>query len=214
MQAKSLNTYRKARAYYESNPATLSPRSPFTLKKSVLAGGLFLMAIGGLAAPALGAAPVVDPGIYGAAAGAWTFYNEAKKYLMSGDIDLNSATFRMGLYTSASNFATATLSRHDQATNEIADGNGYSTSGKALTGVTWTAGASASEMRFDCTAVIWTATGGNIANIKAAVIFIEGASAGARKLLCYSQLSTAQFTLTTGNTLTITPSANGIFELN
>lgn len=214
MNPQALNTYRKARAYYESNPAPLSPRSPLTLKKSILAGGLFLMAIGGLAAPALGAAPAVDPGVYGAAVGAWTFYNEAKKYLMSGDIDLNSNTFRIGLYTSASNFATATLSRLDQVTNEVTEANGYSSSGKALTGVTWTAGASASEMRFDCTAVIWTATGGSISNIKAAVIFIEGASAGARKLLCYSQLSTAQFTVTIGNTLTITPSANGIFELN
>jgi hypothetical protein len=147
------------------------------------------------------------------AAGAFTFYNEAKKYLMSGDIDLNSATFRMGLYTSASNAATATISRHSEVTSEVTEANGYSSSGKALT-VTWTAGASASEYRFDATAVIWTATGGNIANAKFAVIWIEGASAGARKLLCYSQLSTSQFTVTTGNTLTVTPSANGIFELN
>lgn len=148
------------------------------------------------------------------AAGAWTFYNEAKKYIMQGDIDLNSSTLRMALYTSASNFATATLSRHDQVTNEVSEGNGYSSSGKALASVTWTAGASASEMRLNAAALVWTATGGSLANIKAAVIFIEGASAGARKLLCYSQLSTSQFTVTTGNTLTITPSANGIFELN
>ncbi len=147
------------------------------------------------------------------AAGAWVIYNEAKKYLMQGDIDLNAATIRMGLYTSASNAATATLSRHSEVTNEVSEANGYSSSGKALT-YTWTAGASASEYRFDATAIIWTATGGNIANVKFAVIFQEGASAGARKLLAYSQLSTSQFTITTGNTLTITPSANGIFELN
>lgn len=147
------------------------------------------------------------------AAGAWSFYNEAKKYLMSADIDLNGSTFRMGLYTSASNAATATLSVHSEVTNEVSEANGYSSSGKAIT-ATWSAGASASEYRFDATALIWTATGGNIANVKFAVIWIQGASAGARKLLCYSQLSTSQFTVTTGNTLTITPSANGIFELN
>lgn len=148
------------------------------------------------------------------AASAWAFYNEAKKYIGSGDIDLNGSTFRMGLYTSASNAATATLSRHSEVTNELTEANGYSSSGKALAAVTWTVGASTSEYRFDCTALIWTATGGNLANIKFAVIFIEGASAGARKLLCYSQLSSSQFTVTTGNTLTITPSANGIFEMN
>lgn len=146
------------------------------------------------------------------AVGAWTFYNEAKKYLGNGDLQMDGQ-FRIGLYTSASNAATATLSIVSEVTNEIADGNGYSTSGKALT-ETWGTGASASEFRFDATAVIWTATGGNIANIKFAVIWASGASAGARKLVCYSQLSTSQFTVTTGNTLTITPSANGIFELN
>jgi hypothetical protein len=147
------------------------------------------------------------------AAGAWVIYNEAKKYLLQGDIDLNAATIRLGLYTSASNAATATLSRHDQVTNEVTESNGYSSSGKALT-YTWLTGASASEYRFDGTAIIWTATGGSIANIKYAVLFQEGASAGARKLIAYSQLSTAQFTVTIGNTLTLLTPANGIFELN
>jgi hypothetical protein len=146
------------------------------------------------------------------AVGAWVIYNEFKKYLGTGAVPL-SGQFRIGLYTSASNAGTATLSIVSEISGEIADGNGYSTSGKALT-ETWATGASASEFRFDATAVIWTASGGNIANVKYAVIWASGASAGARKLVCYSQLSTSQFTVTTGNTLTITPSANGIFELN
>lgn len=146
------------------------------------------------------------------AAGAWTFYNEFKKYLGSASVNL-SGQFRIQLHTSASNAATATLSIISEVTNEVSEANGYSSSGKALT-ETWATGASASEFRFDATAVIWTATGGNISNIKFAVVWASGASAGARKLVCYSQLSTSQFTVTTGNTLTITPSANGIFELN
>jgi hypothetical protein len=146
------------------------------------------------------------------AVGAWVIYNEFKKYLGTGAVPL-SGQFRIGLYTSASNAGTATLSIVSEVSGEIADGNGYSTSGKALT-ETWATGASAGEFRFDATAVIWTASGGNIANVKYAVIWASGASAAARKLVCYSQLSTAQFTVTTGNTLTITPSANGIFELN
>lgn len=146
------------------------------------------------------------------AVGAWVIYNEAKKYLGTASLNM-SGQFRIGLYTSASNAATATLSTLSELTNEVTEANGYSSSGKALT-ETWGTGASASEFRFDATAVIWTATGGNIANIKFAVIWASGASAGARKLVCYSQLSTAQFTVTTGNTLTITPSASGIFELN
>lgn len=146
------------------------------------------------------------------AVGAWTFYNEFKKYLGSAGVNL-SGQFRISLYTSASNAATATLSVISEVNNEVSEANGYSSSGKALT-ETWATGASASEFRFDATAVIWTASGGNIANIKFAVIWASGASAGARKLVCYSQLSTSQFTVTQNNTLTITPSANGIFELN
>lgn len=146
------------------------------------------------------------------AAGAFIFYSEAKKYLLTAGINM-SGQFRIALYTSASNAATATLSIVSEVTNEVTEANGYSGSGKALV-ETFATGASASEFRFDATAVIWTATGGNITNVKFAVVWASGASAGARKLLCYSQLSTSQFTITTGNTLTITPSASGIFEIN
>ena len=56
--------------------------------------------------------------------------------------------------------------------------------------------------------VVWTATGGDVDNVKFAIIYQSGG-----KLVCYSKLSTSQFNLTQDNTLTVTPSANGIFEL-
>jgi divalent metal cation (Fe/Co/Zn/Cd) transporter len=145
------------------------------------------------------------------AAGAWTFYNAAKKHLMDGTIDLDTATFRMSLFTSASNCATLTLSTYAGITGgtEVTEANGYSSSGKVLTSVTWGVGASASEYRWNAAALVWTASGGSISNIKYAVIWQAGGL-----LLCFSQLSSAQFSVTSGNTLTITPSANGIFELN
>lgn len=148
------------------------------------------------------------------AAGTWTFYNEAKKYIGAGIIDLDTNNFRMSLFVSASDYATVTQSVISELSGEVTEANGYSSSGKALAAVTWATGASASEFRFDATATIWTATGGTIPNVRAAVIWMSGASAGGRKLLCYATLSTGQFTVGTGNTLTITPSANGIFELN
>jgi len=147
------------------------------------------------------------------AAGAWTFYNIAKKKLMDGTFDLDTNTFRMSLYTSASNAATLTLSTRTSVTTEVTEANGYSSSGKPLASVTWATGASATEFRWNCAAIVWTAAGGSIANVKFAVIW-GNSGAAADKLLCFSQLSTAQFTITSGNTLTITPSANGIFELN
>lgn len=143
------------------------------------------------------------------AAGAWTFYNAAKKHLMDGTIDLDGATpFKMSLHTSASNAAITTLSTIAAINNQVANANGYVTGGATLAAVTWGTGASATEYRFDSTAVVWTAAGGAISAVKYAVIS-QGTLA-----LCFSQLSTVQFSVTSGNSLTVTPSANGYFELN
>ena len=147
------------------------------------------------------------------AVGAWTFYNRFKKNLGAGAINLSGGNFRIALYTSASNAATLTLSTIQSVTGEVTEANGYSSSGKPLASKTWTSGASAGQWRFNAAATVWTGTGGTIANIKFAVIWASGAAAGNRKLICFSQLSTGQFSLTINNTLTITPAATGIFNL-
>jgi hypothetical protein len=147
------------------------------------------------------------------AAQAWKLYNLAKKKIGNATINLASANFRILLVTSASNFATKTLILAGSLTNEIADGNGYSTSGKALSGRVWTAGASAQQYKFDVDDPVWTATGGAISNIKAAVILTSGASAGARHLLAYASLTSTQFTLSSGNTLTLQMNSSGVFTM-
>lgn len=149
------------------------------------------------------------------AASAWTFFNSFKQKLGDGTIDLDTDVFRIGLYTSASNITLATLSTRGSVTNEVAVAGGYAAGGRTLSAVTWGAGASAGVRRFDCTAKIFTASGANISAIRFALIYdnSKGASAGLRPLVCKAALTTAQFSLSTGNTLTITPSANGIFEL-
>ena len=136
-------------------------------------------------------------------------YNQAKKYLMDGTLDIDNVPWRMALFTSASNAPSVTLSAYNQITGEVAEGNGYSSSGKALPGVSWGIGASAGEMKFTCSPFFWSANAGDIVNAKHAVIFdpVSG------KTLCTSQLSGAQFTVTAGNRLTITPAATGIFYL-
>lgn len=150
------------------------------------------------------------------AAGAWTFYNKAKRNIGTGSLVLTTAAtqFRMTLHTSASNAATATLSTYGSVTNQVANGNGYTTSGKAFNN-TWTAGASAGQYRFNSTAagVFWSATGGTIPNVKFAVIWTSAATAVNKKLLVFSQLSTSQFTISSGNRLTISPAATGIFNM-
>jgi hypothetical protein len=147
------------------------------------------------------------------AAQAWKLYNLAKKKIGNSTLNLAATVFRISLVTSASNFATLTLGTFASLTSEIADGNGYSTSGKALTGEIWTVGASAKQYKFDVDDPIWTATGGNIANIKGAVIWLSAASAGGRHLLAHASLTSSQFTLSSGNTLTVQMNASGVFTV-
>jgi hypothetical protein len=147
------------------------------------------------------------------AAQAWQVYNKAKKSIGNATLSLAATTYRISLVTSASNFHTFTISTFASLTGEIADGNGYSTSGKAMTSEVWTVGASAKQYKFDADDVVWTGTGGAINNIKAAVIWISGASTLARKLLCHASLTSAQFNLSIGNTLTIQMASTGIITL-
>ena len=142
------------------------------------------------------------------AATAFKLYNEAKKYIGSADLDLNGATFKLKLCTSASNAETLTLSTLASVTGEISATGGYAANGKALASVTWTAGANASTFAFDAADVIFTASGATLNNIKYAVIGISGG-----KALCWSKLTATQFQLATGNTLTVAFNASGIFTL-
>jgi hypothetical protein len=147
------------------------------------------------------------------AAGAWTVYNEAKKYIGNATLSLAATVFRMTLHTSASNANTATLSVYNELDNQVTEANGYSSSGKAMTSEVWTVGASAGQYKFDADDVFWSANGGTIPNVKFAVIWLSAAASSGRKLLCRSQLSTSQFTISTGNRMTIQMNASGILTL-
>jgi hypothetical protein len=146
------------------------------------------------------------------AAGTWKVFNRAKKYIGNGVHNLSSSAFRITLHTSASNLKSSgsalPLTAYSQLTNEVASGNGYSSSGKALGTVRWTTGASAKQIKFYPSAnPIWTGTAGTIPNIKYAVI-----SQGTR-LLCYVTLTSSQFTLAMNSTFTIQFAAGGCLTL-
>jgi hypothetical protein len=150
------------------------------------------------------------------AASAWQLYNSAKKYIGNGTITLGAGVFKMLLATSASNASTFTLTAYSQITNEISATGGYTTGGKNLVPATayWTVGASAKQMKFTMSTVglAFTASGASLTNIKYAILRNStGATAG--RLLCFCQLSSSQFTVTSPNTLTVLPAATGIFTL-
>jgi hypothetical protein len=142
------------------------------------------------------------------AASAFLIYNEAKKYIGNGTIVLGTAAFKLKLTTSASNASTFTLSTFASVDNEIAATGGYVANGLALQSMVWTVGASAKQYKFDAADLVFTASGASLTNVKFGVIGVSGG-----KALCWSKLSTSQFTVTSGNTLTIQFNASGIFTL-
>ena len=150
------------------------------------------------------------------AASAWQLYNEAKKYIGNGTITLGAGVFKMVLAKAASNASTFTLSAYSEITNEIAAAGGYVTGGRNLVPATaqWTVGASAKQMKFTMSSVglAFTASGASLVDIKYAILR-NSTGSGAGRLLCWCQLSSSNFTVSSPNTLTVLPAATGIFTL-
>jgi len=143
------------------------------------------------------------------AASAWEFYNNFKYALGNGQIDLTGTgtSFKMRLFKSSSNAATATLVTAGQLTNEV-DSSAYPTKGNALT-VNWSVKSTTSTYSWTFTTVVFTASGTAINNVKYAVIATQTASI----LICWSQLTTAEFNIALGNELVLEPNPVA-FELN
>jgi hypothetical protein len=100
--------------------------------------------------------------------------------------------------------------------SEITAQGGYAANGRNIGPATgkWTVGASTKQMKFTYTTagLVFTANGANLNNIRYAVIR-NSTGAGAGKVICFCTLSTAAFTITSPNTLTISPAATGVFTM-
>lgn len=147
------------------------------------------------------------------AATAWAFWNEAKRRICNGEINLSAGPFRLALYSSAASGSinTVGLTIQSEIGTEVSGGT-YPAGGLTLAGVSWGAGASAGQQKFDATDPIFTASGSAMSNVRFGVI-VRSIGATSGYLLCWSALSTAQFDVTAGNTLTVQMNANGIFTL-
>ncbi|WP_144971958.1 hypothetical protein [Mycobacteroides abscessus] len=128
-------------------------------------------------------------------AGTWTFPNGARTNLLNGTFDIDSNTWRVALVTSSSNIGSSTTTWAG-VTNEVAQANGYTTGGVA---VTLTLSGTTSVTASFSTNPTWTASGGSI-TARWAVLYELGG-----KVLCYVLLDNtpADVTTTNGNSLTI-----------
>lgn len=128
-------------------------------------------------------------------AGTWTFPNGARTNLLNGTFDIDSDTWRVALVTSLSNIGSSTTTWAG-VTNEVAQANGYTTGGVA---VTLTLSGTTSVTASFSTNPTWTASGGSI-TARWAVLYELGGN-----VLCYVLLdnTSADVTTTNGNSLTI-----------
>lgn len=140
------------------------------------------------------------------AAGAWTATNNTRTYMQSGTFQIGTTSFKIALFQSTSNIG-ATSTTYAGLTNEVANANGYTTGGIAVTcsntGTTTTTLDIASNP-------VWTASGGSIV-ARYAVLYGVGGSVYAYFLL---DSTPADVTVTTGNTLTLQINGTGIQSLS
>jgi hypothetical protein len=145
------------------------------------------------------------------AASAWTIFDQAKHYIGDGTIPLSGSTFRLSLHrTSASANLVGDITIFSSVGDQCS-GGGYVA--LTLADIAWTAGASAGQQKFDCTDPVFTASASTLSAVRYAVIRKSAGATTSGILLCFAALSTSQFNVSTGNTLTIQMNAAGIFTL-
>lgn len=110
-------------------------------------------------------------------------YNSAKKYLINGAIDLDTDTIKALLVTSS---YTPNMDSHDfrdDVSNEVSNGNGYTTGGAALSNKSVTQDNTNDRAAFDADDVVWsTAT----ITARGAVLYkSRGGASSADELICY-----------------------------
>lgn len=89
-----------------------------------------------------------------------SLYNHTAKLFAEGSNAIASKTFKVKLFTAATFNATHTTETAAGGT-EVANGNGYTTGGATLSGVTVTT-VTTNDAMFDANDATWTASGGTI----------------------------------------------------
>lgn len=152
------------------------------------------------------------------AANAWKIYGKAKRHIGRGEITLHTGVFKMSLHRNSASTTIKVLSTRDVFSSvgaQISATGGYAAGGRSVPGFSWTIGASANQLKCSYTAagVIFTGSGAALNNIRFALIRKSAGSTTSGNVICFCSLSTANFTIASGNTLTILPNASGVFTL-
>jgi hypothetical protein len=145
------------------------------------------------------------------AAGKWKLYEQAKLDIANGDIDLNGHSFKIALFSSASNCNTLSgVTNLASLTNQLATANGYTQNTKSVTITTANSGGTITVD--ETTNPSWTASGGSI-TARFAVIYDDTHASDQALCVCLLDTTPADVTATDTNTFTITINASGLFTM-
>lgn len=135
-------------------------------------------------------------------------YNNFKKLIMNGGIDLDTDTIKVALVTST---YTPDQDAHDffnDVTNEVS-GTGYTAGGSALTTKAVTADNTDNEGVFDADDVSWTTS---TITARGAVLYKDTGVSSTSALIAYLDFGSDK--ISTAGTFTISWNAEGILNLN
>lgn len=146
------------------------------------------------------------------AANPWFMYGNALELVMEGAIDLDTDSFRMVLVGSGYTPNQSTDAAWSAiSANEVANGNGYATHGKAITQTVTRSGLA---VTFDCDDQAWSSS-----TITAAYAIIvkdadgNGALAAGDVPVFCCELENGGTVSTTNGTLTVTINAAGVYTI-
>jgi hypothetical protein len=140
----------------------------------------------------------------------FSLFDEFKKYLADGTIDLDTHTFKAMLSNTSPTTGTNTV-RAD--ITEISAGNGYTSGGVTLASVTWAeTGAGSGIFQWTVADFAWTAAGGSIGPFRYVVFYDDTPTSPADPLLGVLDYGSS-ITLADTNVFTVDVGANGVFRL-
>jgi hypothetical protein len=140
----------------------------------------------------------------------FTPFEKAIGAIGGGLIRFGADTFKCYLTNNTPDFSS---NQYKSDLAEIAAGNGYSSGGVTLTNITWLAqaGSPSGVWVFDADTITFTASGGDIALARYAILYCVSVGSPTEILLGASDYGTS-FQVTNGNALTIL-SPDGFLEI-
>lgn len=135
-------------------------------------------------------------------------YNNFKKNIMNGGIDLDTDTIKVALVTSSYTPDQDTHEFFSSVTNEVV-GTGYTAGGATLASKAVTADNTDNEGVFDADDVVWTTS---TITARGAVLYKSTGTAGTSALIAYIDFGSDK--ISTAGSFTIAWNAEGILNLN